>query len=85
MMTKTKSRLTKILEKIFPKTMHSFWWKSRSAGRNYGINLTLMILNEEMKRLHKQVDIPSQRVKAKEEAKFLQHLITEVRKLQNVH
>lgn len=80
-MTKTKTRLAKVLERIFPKTMHRYWWRARTTGRNYGVNLALLVLNDEMKRIHKDLDTPLLRVKAKEEAKYLQTLIRKVKKL----
>lgn len=73
--------LTKILERLFPKTMHRYWWKSRKTGRRYGVNQALLVLHDEMKRLHKEADVPLQRVQAKEQAKYLQTLIRKVRTL----
>lgn len=83
-MTKTKTRLARVLERIFPKTMHRYWWRARTTGRTYGVNLALLVLHDEMKRIHKDLDTPLLRVKAKEEAKFLQTLIRKVRKLTDV-
>jgi hypothetical protein len=73
--------LTKILERFFPKTMHRYWWKSRETGRRYGVNQALLVLHAEMKRLHKESEIPVARVKAKEQAKYLATLIRMVREL----
>ena len=80
-MTKTKTRLAKTLEQVFPRTMHRYWWRARTTGRNYGVKLALLVLNDEMKRIHKDLDTPLLRVKAKEEAKYLQTLIRKVKKL----
>lgn len=76
--------LTRILERLFPKTMHRFWWKARTAGQKYGVNMALFVLHEEMKRLHKESDIPLVRMQAKEQAKYLQTLIRKVKKLTDV-
>jgi hypothetical protein len=72
---------TKILERFFPKTMHRYWWKSRETGRRYGVNQALLVLVAEMKRLHKESEIPVTRVKAKEQAKYLATLIRMVKEL----
>jgi hypothetical protein len=72
---------TKILERFFPKTMHRYWWKSRETGRRYGVNQALFVLTAEMKRLHKESEIPVARVKAKEQAKYLATLIRMVKEL----
>ena len=80
-MTKTKTRLARVLERIFPRTMHRYWWRARTTGKTYGINMALLVLNNEMKRIHKDLDTPLLRVKAKEEAKYLQTLIRKVKKL----
>ena len=72
---------TKILEKFFPKTMHRYWWKSRETGRKYGVNQAMFVLHAEMKRLHKESEIPVARVKAKEQAKYLATLIRMVKEL----
>jgi hypothetical protein len=72
---------TKILEKLFPKTMHRYWWKSRETGRRYGVNQALFVLHAEMKRLQKEQDIPVARVKAKEQARYLSTLIRMVKEL----
>jgi hypothetical protein len=73
--------MTSILEKLFPKTMHRYWWKSRETGRRYGVNQALFVLHAEMKRLHKESEIPVARVKAKEQAKYLATLIRMVKEL----
>jgi hypothetical protein len=72
---------TKILEKFFPNTMHRYWWKSRETGRKYGVYQALFVLDAEMKRLHKESEIPVVRVKAKEQAKYLATLIRMVKEL----
>lgn len=79
------TKITFLLEKLFPKTMHKYWWKSRDVGITYGINQVLFLLDLEMKRLHKNADIPLVRLKAKEEAKYLMHLIAEIRKFRDAH
>lgn len=43
--------------------------------------MALFVLNEEMKRVHKNLDIPLLRVEAKQQAKYLQTLIRRVKKL----
>jgi hypothetical protein len=73
--------MTSILEKLFPKTMHRYWWKSRETGRKYGVNQALFVLHAEMKRLQKEQDIPVARVKAKEQARYLATLIRMVKEL----
>jgi hypothetical protein len=73
--------MTSILEKLFPKTMHRYWWKSRETGRKYGVNQAMFALYDEMKRLQKEQDIPVVRVKAKEQARYLATLIRMVKEL----
>ena len=73
--------MKKMLERLFPKTMHRYWWNARETGRKYGVNQAMFVLYDEMKRLHKETDVPLLRVKAKEQAKFLQTLIRMVRNL----
>jgi len=72
---------TKILERLFPRTMHRYWWKSRETGRKYGVNQALFVLMAEMKRLQKEQDVPVSRVKAKEQARYLATLIRMVKEL----
>lgn len=79
-MTKTN----RLLRKLFPKTMRHQYFIGHAKGRTYGVNLALFVLNDEMKRIHKDLDTPLLRVKAKEEAKFLQTLIRKVKKLTDV-
>lgn len=83
-MKMSKRPVTRFLEKLFPKTMHRFWWDARATGQKYGVNLALFVMHEEMRRLHKETDISLMRVKAKEQAKYLQTLIRQVRELNNV-
>lgn len=83
-MMKTKTRLTKTLEQLFPRTMHRYWWRARQTGKTYGINLALLVLNDEMKRIHKNLDTPLLRVEAKQQAKYLQTLIRRVKNLTDV-
>lgn len=73
--------MMKMLERLFPKTMQRYWWDARRRGQFYGVELALMVLHDEMKRLHKEADVPLLRVKAKEQAKYLQTLIRLVRNL----
>jgi hypothetical protein len=84
MMMKTKTKLSKVLESVFPKTTASLWWRARATGRRYGVNQALYVLDLEMKRLHKESEIPPFRVKAKEQAKYLQTLIRLVKRLNDV-
>lgn len=83
-MMKNKTALSDLLERVFPKTTSSLWWRARAAGRRYGVNQALYVLDLEMKRLHKDIDTPLLRVKAKEQAKYLQTLIRQVKKLNDV-
>lgn len=75
----TKSN--RLLRKLFPNTMRKHYFMGHAKGRTYGVNLALMVLHEEMKRLHKNLDTPVLRVRAKEEAKYLQTLIRKVKAL----
>lgn len=70
-----------ILRKLFPNTMRQQYFLGHAKGRNYGVELALFVLHDEMKRLHKETDVPLLRVKAKEQAKYLQTLIRLVRNL----
>mgnify|MGYP001365173560 CR=1 FL=1 len=76
-MTKTN----RLLRKLFPKSMRQQYFIGHAKGRTYGVNLALLVLHDEMKRIHKDLDTPLLRVKAKEEAKYLQTLIRKVKKL----
>ena len=79
-MTKTN----RLLRKLFPKSMRQQYFIGHAKGRTYGVNLALLVLHDEMKRIHKDLDTPLLRVKAKEEAKYLQTLIRKVKKLTDV-
>lgn len=84
MMMKNKTALSDWLERVFPKTTSSLWWRARATGRRHGVNQALYVLDLEMKRLHKDIDTPVLRVKAKEQAKYLQTLIRQVKRLNDV-
>ena len=75
------TRTNRLLRKLFPKAMRQQYFMGHAKGRNYGVNLALFVLHDEMKRIHKDLDTPLLRVKAKEEAKYLQTLIRKVNKL----
>lgn len=79
-MTKTN----RLLRRLFPKSMRQQYFIGHAKGRTYGVNLALLVLHDEMKRIHKDLDTPLLRVKAKEEAKYLQTLIRKVKKLTDV-
>jgi hypothetical protein len=76
--------MKKILERLFPKTMHAYWWQARKTGRTYGVNLALVVLHEEMKQVHKDTEIKSLAVDARLRAKYLQTLIRKVKRLNDV-
>lgn len=73
--------MKKMLERLFPKTMHAYWWNARQTGKTYGINLALFVLNEEMKQVHKDTKVASLAVNARLKAKYLQTLIRKVKAL----
>jgi hypothetical protein len=73
-----------MLERLFPKTMQSYWWNARQTGQRYGLNLALMVLHEEMRAVHKDTEIVSLAVNARVKAKYLQTLIRKVKAINHV-
>lgn len=76
--------MKRMIERLFPKTMHRYWWNARQTGQRYGVNLALMVLHEEMRAVHKDTEIASLSVNARLKAKYLQTLIRKVKDLNNV-
>lgn len=76
--------MKKMLERLFPKTMHRYWWNARQTGKTYGVNLALFVLHEEMKKVHKDTEVASLAVNARIKAKYLQTLIRKVKALNDV-
>jgi fibrillarin-like rRNA methylase len=76
--------MKKMLETLFPKTMHRYWWNARTTGKTYGVNLALYVLHEEMKQVHKDTEVAPLAVNARLRAKYLQTLIRKVKALNDV-
>lgn len=76
--------MKKTIERLFPKTMHAYWWNAKQIGKTYGVNLALMVLHEEMKQVHKDTEVASLAVNARIRAKYLQTLIRKVKALNDV-
>jgi hypothetical protein len=76
-MTKTN----RLLRKLFPKAMRQQYFIGHRKGRNYGVNLALMVLHEELRATHKNLDVPLLSVDARIKAKHIQTLIRKVKTL----
>jgi hypothetical protein len=79
MMTKNRSTLAKILERVFSKTMHRYWFRARSAGVIAGQSIVLMLLYKEQKRLIKEQEVAVLRAEARRKAKYLGGLIQQIK------
>ena len=78
-MTKTN----RLLRKLFPKAMRQQYFIGHAKGRNYGVYLASTVLHEELKAVHKDLDVPVLAVNARHKAKTIQVLIRKVSALNN--
>ena len=76
-MTKTN----RLLRKLFPKTMREQYFIGHAKGRVYGVYLAQTVLHEELRLVHKDLDIPVLSVNARLKAKTIQALIRKVKAL----
>ena len=76
-MTKTN----RLLRKLFPNTMREQYFVGHLKGRVYGVNLALMVLHEELRLVHKDLDVPVLSVNARLKAKQIQALIRKVKNI----
>jgi hypothetical protein len=70
-----------ILRKLFPKTMRQQYFLGHAKGRTYGVYLAVVVLDEELKHIYKDEQIPDLAVNARMRAKHTAHLIRKVREL----
>jgi len=78
-MTKTN----RLLRKLFPKAMRQQYFIGHAKGRNYGVYLALAVLHEELKAVHKDLDVPVLAVNARLKAKQIQVCIRKGKALNN--
>ena len=76
-MTKTN----RLLIKLFTNTMREQHFIAHAKGRTYGVNLALAVLHEELRLVHKDLDVPVLAVNARLKAKQIQVCIRKVKAL----
>jgi len=77
------TRTNRILRKLFPQTMREQYFAGHRKGRTYGVNLALAVLHEELRLIHKDLDVPVLAVNARLKAKQIQACIRKVKALNN--